>query len=97
NSAESRGPRPPKARRARPANPLKHGLRAQRYVVLKEEDAAEFAALEAALAEALAPEGALHTFLAERIATAPARPKNRSNPKPAGIQRNGSGVGAGRR
>jgi hypothetical protein len=49
----------PKARPARGQNALKHGLRAQRHIVLPGESAAEFAALEAALMEELAPEGAL--------------------------------------
>jgi len=40
-------------------NALKHGLRAQKHVVLPGESAAEFAALEAALLADLAPEGAL--------------------------------------
>jgi hypothetical protein len=47
-------------------NALKHGLRAQKYLVLPEEDGAEFAALEAALLEELAPVGALQTLLAPR-------------------------------
>jgi hypothetical protein len=70
NGAKSRGPKTleGKARSAR--NALKHGLRAQKYVVLPDEDAAEFAALEAALVEELAPEGALQNILAERIARA---------------------------
>jgi hypothetical protein len=53
-----RGPRTAagKARAAR--NALKHGMRAAKYLVLPEEDAAEFAELEAALIEELAPVGA---------------------------------------
>jgi hypothetical protein len=49
-----RGPRTAagKARSAR--NALKHGLRAQKYVVLPEEGADEFAGLEAALTSSLA-------------------------------------------
>ena len=42
----------------------------QKYLVLPEEDAAEFAALEAALIEELAPVGALQTVLAGRVAVA---------------------------
>ncbi len=70
NGARSRGPKTPdgKARSAR--NALKHGLRAQKYVVLPDEDAAEFAALEAALMEELAPDGVLQTVLAQRIVAA---------------------------
>jgi hypothetical protein len=70
NGARSRGPktREGKARSAR--NALKHGMRAAKYVVLPEEDAAEFAGLEAALIEELAPVGALQTLLARRVAVA---------------------------
>ena len=46
NGAKSRGPKT-EAGKQRPAqNALKHGLRAQKYVVLPQEDAAEFEALE---------------------------------------------------
>jgi hypothetical protein len=45
-------------------------MRAQTYVVLPEEDADEFAELEAALIEELAPVGALQTVLARRVAVA---------------------------
>ena len=45
-------------------------MRAQKYVVLPQEDAAAFAALETAMLAELAPEGALHTLLARRIAVA---------------------------
>jgi hypothetical protein len=65
-----RGPRTAagKARSAR--NALKHGLRAAKYLVLPDEDAAEFAGLEAALIEELAPVGALQAMLARRVASA---------------------------
>jgi hypothetical protein len=58
NGAKSHGPKTleGKARCAR--NAVKHGMRAQKYLVLPEEDAAEFAGLEAALIEELAPVGA---------------------------------------
>jgi hypothetical protein len=70
NGAKSRGPRTfeGKARSAQIA--LKHGLRAQKYIVLPDEDATEFAALEAALRAELAPVGALQAVLAQRIAAA---------------------------
>jgi hypothetical protein len=70
NGAKSRGPktRGGKARCAQ--NALKHGLCAQKHVVLPEEDAAEFAALEAALIEELAPEGVLQSVLVQRIVAA---------------------------
>jgi hypothetical protein len=44
-------------------NALKHGLRAQKHVVLPDESAAEFAALEAALLDDLAPGAALQAGL----------------------------------
>ena len=51
NGAKSRGPKTPEGKARASQNALKHGLRAQKYVVLPDEDAAEFAALEAALME----------------------------------------------
>jgi hypothetical protein len=51
-------------------NALKHGLRANRFVVVGDEKAAEFEALAAALADDLAPDGALQSLLAGRIARA---------------------------
>jgi hypothetical protein len=45
-------------------------LRAQKFVVVGDEDFQEFAALEAALLAELAPEGALQGVLAARIARA---------------------------
>ncbi len=70
NGAKSRGPRTleGKARSAR--NALKHGMRAQKHLVLPDEDAAEFADLEAALIAELAPVGALQAVLARRVAVA---------------------------
>jgi hypothetical protein len=70
NGAKSRGPktREGKARSAR--NALKHGMRAQKHLVLPDEDAAEFAALEGALVAELAPVGALQAVLARRVAVA---------------------------
>jgi hypothetical protein len=70
NGAKSRGPKTPEGKARSARNALKHGFRAQKYVVLPEEDAAEFAALEAALTEELAPEGALQSILVGRIARA---------------------------
>jgi hypothetical protein len=70
NGAKSRGPKT-KAGRARLAqDALKHGMRAQKYLVLPDEDGAEFAALEAALVAELAPVGALQAVLARRVAVA---------------------------
>ena len=70
NGAKSRGPRTEEGRARSSQNALKHGMRAQKYVLLPDEDAAEFAGLEAALLEELAPVGALQTVLARRIAVA---------------------------
>jgi hypothetical protein len=50
--------------------PRPAGLRSQKHVVLPGESAAEFAALEAALLEELAPEGALQAVLARRVVAA---------------------------
>jgi hypothetical protein len=70
NGARSRGPKSPEGKARSARNALKHGLRAAKYVVLPEEDAAEFAGLEAAMIEELAPIGALQTVLARRVAVA---------------------------
>jgi hypothetical protein len=70
NGAKSRGPKTPDGKVRSAQNALKHGLRAQKYVVLPEEDADEFADLEAAMIEELAPVGALQTVLARRVAVA---------------------------
>jgi hypothetical protein len=45
-------------------------MRAQKHVVLPDEDAVEFAALQTALFHELAPEGALQLVLARRVAIA---------------------------
>jgi hypothetical protein len=49
---------------------LKHGLCAQKILVLAEEDVAAFCALETALFEERAPAGALQTVLAQRVVSA---------------------------
>ena len=61
NGARSRGPKTPEGKARSARNALKHGLRAQKYVVLPDEDATEFAALEAALIDELAPQGILQS------------------------------------
>jgi hypothetical protein len=70
NGAKSRGPRTAEGKARSAQNALKHGLRAEKYVVLPDEDRNEFAALEAALEGELAPEGALQRLLARRVACA---------------------------
>jgi hypothetical protein len=70
NGAKSRGPRTPEGKARAAQNALKHGLRAEKYLVLPAEDAGAFAQLEAALFDELAPEGALQTGLACQITSA---------------------------
>jgi hypothetical protein len=70
NGAKSRGPITPEGKARASRNALKHGLRAEKYVVVDGESAAAFAAFEAALVADLAPQGALQTLLAGRIARA---------------------------
>jgi hypothetical protein len=70
NGARSCGPKTPEGKARASQNALKHGLRAQKFVVVGDEKAAEFLALEAALSEELAPDGALQGLLAARIARA---------------------------
>ena len=70
NGAKSRGPKTPEGKARASQNALRHGLRAARHVVLPDEDAAAFAALEAALLEELAPVGALQAVLARQIVSA---------------------------
>jgi hypothetical protein len=70
NGARSRGPKTPEGKARSAQNALKHGFRAQRYVVLPDEDAAAFQVLEAALMEELAPQGVLQTVLARRVVAA---------------------------
>jgi hypothetical protein len=70
NGAQSRGPRTPEGKARSAQNALKHGLRAQRFLVVGNESPREFDALETALVDELAPEGTLQGLLAGRIARA---------------------------
>jgi hypothetical protein len=70
NGAKSSGPKSIEGKARSAQNALKHGFRAQKHVVLPGESAAEFAALEAALMEELAPDGALQAVLARRVVAA---------------------------
>jgi hypothetical protein len=70
NGAKSKGPKTPEGKARSARNALRHGLCAQRFVVLGDEDLAAFEALEAALMAELAPQGALQAVLARRIVAA---------------------------
>ena len=70
NGAKSRGPTTDEGKQRSAQNALKHGMRAQRFVLLDDEDSGEFEALAAALHEQLAPEGALQNILVARVALA---------------------------
>jgi hypothetical protein len=70
NGAKSRGPKTPEGKARSAMNALKHGLRAEKYVTLLDEERDEFTKLEAALERELAPEGPLQSILARRIARA---------------------------
>ncbi len=70
NGAKSRGPKTREGKARSAQNAIKHGLCAQKHVVLPEEDAAAFAVLEAALIEELAPDGVLQSVLVQRIVAA---------------------------
>jgi hypothetical protein len=64
NGAKSRGPTTPEGKARSSQNALKHGLCAERFAVVGDEDAQAFAALEGELA----PDGTLQRLLAGRIA-----------------------------
>jgi hypothetical protein len=70
NGAKSSGPKTAEGKARSARNALKHGMRAQKCVVLPGERAAAFEAFEAALLEELAPEGALQAVLAQRVVAA---------------------------
>ena len=70
NGARSRGPKTPEGKARSTQNALKHGLGAEKYVVLLDEDWDEFEKLETALTAELAPESALQSAMARRVARA---------------------------
>ena len=70
NGAKSRGPKTDEGKAARRRMRSSTACARRSIVVLPDEDAAEFAGLEAALVEELAPVGALQTVLARRVAVA---------------------------
>jgi hypothetical protein len=70
NSARSRGPKSPEGKTRSAQNALKHGLRAEKFVPLDDEDGGAFGALAGALADDLAPVGALQAVLARRLVAA---------------------------
>ena len=70
NGAKSSGPKTTEGKARAAQNALKHGMRAEKHLVLPDEDGAEFAALEAALVADLASVGALQALLARRVAVA---------------------------
>jgi hypothetical protein len=70
NGAKSRGPKTPEGKARAAQNALRHGMRSLRYVVLPDESAADFHALEEAMVDELAPVGAVQAVLARRVAVA---------------------------
>jgi hypothetical protein len=70
NGARSRGPKSEEGKARSAQNALKHGMRSLRYVVLPDESAADFHALEEAMVDEMAPVGAVQTVLARRVAVA---------------------------
>jgi hypothetical protein len=70
NGARSHGPKTPEGKARSARNALKHGLRAQRLILLDDEDPAEFEDFAAAITAQLEPSGALQEELAARVAMA---------------------------
>jgi hypothetical protein len=70
NGAKSRGPTTPQGKARSSQNAVKHGLCAERFVVVGDEDPQAFAALQTALEGEQAPDGTLQRLLAGRIARA---------------------------
>jgi hypothetical protein len=65
-----RDPRTPEGRTRAAMNALRHGLRAQRFLLLPEEDPAEFAGFTESVRAAYAPEDPTERHLVEGIAVA---------------------------
>ncbi len=70
NGARSQGPKTPEGKARSARNALKHGLRAERLVLLDDEDPTEFEEFVAAITAELEPTGALQEQLAARVAMA---------------------------
>jgi hypothetical protein len=70
NGSKSRGPRTAEGKARASQNALKHGMCAKKHLLLTDDSRAQFAALEAALLDDLAPQGALQTLLAHRLIAA---------------------------
>jgi hypothetical protein len=70
NGAKSKGPKSAEGKARSSQNALRHGLCAKKFLLLPDDSRAQFAALEAALLDDLAPEGALQILLAHRLITA---------------------------
>jgi hypothetical protein len=64
NGAKSCGSKTPEGKARSARNALKQGFRAERFVVVGDEDLRAFEALDAALGDELAPDGALQGLLA---------------------------------
>jgi hypothetical protein len=70
NGARSKGPKTAQGKARAAQNAMKHGLRAGKYVLLRDEDPFEFDDLEVALFKELAPVGVLQCLLVGRLARA---------------------------
>lgn len=69
-TSNRRGPKTPEGRARAAMNALRHGLRARRFLLLPEEDPAEFAGFAESICAAYAPEDPTERHLVEGIAVA---------------------------